>query len=150
MVLALPAVTACMGEPYSSVAIFMDGSVLQVRLADCPPSSVTVVRIIPLRTTHDNLLDENVPSVWQVSFPKPTVTGVVTVGDEAPPGGTLDVPLAAPLDPATEYVTLFRTGVHEQAYETFKPADLHDGRVRFNDAYVSHDEFERRSACTKK
>ncbi|WP_433063015.1 hypothetical protein [Dactylosporangium sp. CS-033363] len=149
VVLALPAVSACLpSEPYSTIAVSMDGSALQVRMADCPASEVKGARIIP-EVMNGNLLDTHVPALWQVSFAEPTVAGAITVGDAVPDGGTLDVALAVPLDPATEYVVIFRYSNDGEPAEVFKPAELHDGRVRFSGVYLSHEEFDNRSACSK-
>ncbi|MEV8515763.1 hypothetical protein [Dactylosporangium sp. NPDC051484] len=149
--LAATMVTACVpSEPYSPVAVLADGSQVQVRLTNCPPSPVNQVRIIPLRLRKDKLLDTNVPAVWQVSFAQPTVITAVVVGTEAPSGGTLDIALAGPLDPATEYVVFLRYPNGGKPYAVFKPEELHDGRVQFETTYLSREEFDRRSACKAK
>jgi len=148
--LTLPAVAACLpSDPYATIAVSMDGSALQVRMADCPASAVKGAHILP-EVMKDGILDTHVPALWQVSFAKPTVAGPITVGDKAPDGGTLDVALTAPLDPATEFLILFRFDDDWGPTEVFKPAELHDGRVRFSGVYLSHEEFDSRSACTKK
>jgi hypothetical protein len=133
--------------PLAPIAVLAEGSTLQIRYTDCEAQKINQVRVIPLRLTKDDLLDDTAPAVWQVSFPEPTVVRTVAVGGDAPAGGVLDVPLAGPLDPAAEYVAFIRFTNDAEPSTAFAPGRLEGGHVRFEGAYLTREQFERRSEC---
>ena len=134
-------------DPYAPVAALQDNGQIVVQPIGCPDARVKRIRIYPRRLDGDGLLDQTVPPVWQVSFASPTFVSVVAAGGAVPDGATLDVPFAGPLDPAADYIAevMFENGA--KPFVTFKPAELHDGRVMYADKYYGREEFEREVAC---
>jgi len=143
---AAASAAACVpSEPFAPVAVRLRDGTPEILYIACRPKEVKVVKLVrpdPRR----NWIEDSDPVVWQVSFDPAVTVGSIEVGVR-PPGGVTDVPLEQPLDPSVRYEAFVVLRDGGDAHTGFVMDRLGDGRVRFEDKYVSSDDFERESTC---
>ena len=145
IVLVLAAASCGRSDPSNAVAVRMSGVHTEIIYTACSPVSVDGVAV--LAPTNPDEFRESDPPVWQLSFPKPRPTAGTFVVGETPDRAIVDVPLASPLDRDKTYMAVVYLDGGDHIHEAFE-LDKLDGRVAYDNHYLSADDFARATSCT--
>jgi hypothetical protein len=128
----------------NAVAVRVSGVQAEITYTACSPVPIDSVAV--LAPTDFDEFRESDPPVWQLSFPKPRPTASTFVVGETPDRAIVDVPLASPLDREKTYMAVIYLDGGNHIYEAFE-LDKLDGRVAYDNRYLSADDFARATSC---
>ncbi|MDT5028716.1 MAG: hypothetical protein QOE61_5142 [Micromonosporaceae bacterium] len=144
IVAALAAASCGRSDLSNAVAVRMSGVQAEITYIACSPVALDSVAV--LAPTNPDEFRESDPPVWKLSFPKPRPTARTFVVGETPDRAIVDVPLASPLDRDKTYMAVIYLDGGGHIYEAFE-LDKLDGRVAYNNRYLSADDFARATSC---
>jgi hypothetical protein len=128
----------------NAVAVRASGAQTEMTYTACSPVAIDSVAV--LAPTNPDEFRESDPPVWKLSFPKPRPTASTFVIGETPDRAIVDVPLVSPLDREKTYVAVIYLDGGDHIYEAFE-LDKLDGRVGYDNRYLSADDFARATSC---
>ena len=145
MIVAALTAASCGGSNLShAVAVQVSGAQTEIIYTACSPLAVDSVAV--LAPTNPDEFRESDPPVWQLSFPKPRPSAGTFVVGATPDRAIVDVPLASALDRDKTYMAVIYLDGGDHIYEAFE-LDKLDGRVAYDNRYLSADDFARASSC---
>jgi hypothetical protein len=122
----------------------VSGAQTEIVYAACSPVAVDSVAVVA--PTNPDEFRASDPPVWRLSFPKPRPSASTFVVGETPDRAIVDVPLASPLDRGKTYMAVIYLDGGDHIYAAFE-LDKLDGRVAYDNRYLSPDDFARTTSC---
>jgi hypothetical protein len=132
-------------EPFAPVAVQLRGQAPEIRYVSCKPVAVKGFKVVKPDPKRQWIEDSD-PVVWQVKFDTPTKVDTAAVGEPVA-GATEVVPLAGPLEQGTRYEAFVELNDGTEPHIGFDLAKLADGKISYEDKYVSESEFVKLSSC---
>jgi hypothetical protein len=133
-------------EPFAPVAVGLSGGRAEIHYTACKPAKVKSAKVIKLQSGQ-KVINGTEPVVWQVSFAQPVALDLVTVGGDVPGGGVVDVSFAGSFEPSTRYEAFLALDNETTPHTGFVVDKLRDGKISYEDKYVSAEDFAKMSAC---
>jgi hypothetical protein len=144
IVAAVAAASCGRPEVSNAVAVRVSGVQAEITYTACSPVALDSVAV--LAPTNPDEFRESDPPVWKLSFPKPRPTASTFVVGETPDRAIVDVPLSSPLDREKTYMAVIYLDGGDHMYGAFE-LDKLDGRVAYDNRYLSADDFARATSC---